>query len=410
MGDPSPATNPAPRQPSSGNGLAEQIGGRRILRRLGRGGMGPVYLCQAPQDTQPRAVKVLAAAADESLIQRLRREAATLGEAAHPHVVRLEQVDTEAGSALLVMPYLGDERGPLNLERLLRERGGSLPPAEVGRYIRQLLQGLMHAHKLGLLHSDLKPSNLLFDRASKSATLKIADLGLVRVVSEERFRQRVYASVSQAVSFAGAALEEDQAEQAAGPSLRDDDAVTEPEDEPLLETWAYMAPEQKTPGGRVDERTDIHAVGLLAHRLLTGSLPEHFADSRRRPPARLGAWGPWIERCLAADPDQRFQTAREAYDALPEQTKANTGGRTATLLTIAAATALLVLAAIIAVPLLSSFWFGEPSPPTTAPQPDEPAETLSGAAEAGAGAAESEGAASPPVDAQGPDPVDEAGG
>jgi formylglycine-generating enzyme required for sulfatase activity/serine/threonine protein kinase len=345
----------------------KQIGRYRILTRLGRGGMGDVYLCEQRDLGIRRAVKVLRAAGDEALQHRFRREAQVQLEVAHPHILKVEHFDiTEQGHPYIVMPYVGDQRGTLDLERHLEERGGSLPAAQVTRLIRQLLQGLGHAHKQGLIHRDLKPRNILLDFTTGQPQVKIADFGLVRIVGDATFRQRVHTSISQTVSFAGAALGDDRDPDSFDRTLSDETPEVGSSTQALIGTWSCMSPEQKTLGGEVDHRTDLYAVGLLAYRMLTGHLPEGIARMPGKMNPRLAAWDAWIDRCLQQRAEDRFQTAKEALDALPGQAKVNTGGRVATMLTAAAVVALLVVTAVIAVPLLSSLWFGGPEPPTPA--------------------------------------------
>ncbi len=410
MSDVAPAANRESNESGTSAAIAvRQIAGWRIVRRLGRGGMGAVFLCEEPNSRGRRAVKLLAADEGEPLAERLRREAPALADMHHPNLVRLERFGEENGVAYLFMPYLGDERGPHTLERHLRERGGALPAAEVGRIVRQLLQGLSHAHKAGLTHCNLKPSNVLLDHASDTLSAKIGDLGLVRLASEEVQRRRVYASISQSVSFAGAALADDEAERA-NDALDEDEAAAADDDAPLLESWAYMAPEQRMPAGRTDHRTDLYAVGLLAYRMLRGRLPDAISRSPDRLGGRLAGWNAWIERSLNLDPEARFQTAREALDALPEQTQANAGAKTATLVTIAAATALLVVGAIVAAPLLSSLWYGDdvpPPQPQPAPQTEpEVPETEPELSEREMSEPQASGEAEAPVEADAPGEVD----
>ncbi len=358
---------------------AEQIGRYRILRRLGRGGMGAVYLCEQRDLAIRRAVKVLLADSDEALQHRFRREAQVQLELSHPNILKAEHFDIdEAGCPYIVMPFIGDERGTMDLERYLDGRDGSLPAAEVTRLTRQLLQGLAHAHKQGLIHRDLKPSNILMDCSTGNASVKIADFGLVRIVGDAAFRQRIHTSISQTVSFATAPLGDDRDPDSFNRTLREADTEAGSSTQALIGTWSCMSPEQKTLGGEVDHRADLYAVGLLAYRMLTGRMPEGIARMPGHMNPKLAAWDAWIDRCLQQRAEDRFQTAKEALDALPGQAKANAGGRVATMLTAAAVVALLVVTAVIAVPLLSSLWLGDPK---STPAATEPHDLLAGRGE-----------------------------
>lgn len=355
---------------------SERIGPYRVLRLLGRGSIGTVYLADRDEGAAIYAVKTLSPEPDDSTDAPAPRYGPERLNLTHVNVVKTELLPNSEDLIRLLMPYVGDEVGPMRLDRFLKERGGSLPPATVGRLIRQLLQGLGHGHRQGLMHGNLKPSNVLLDLSTGSPIAKIADLGIVDLFGEAAFRQRVYASVSRSVSFGGAALTDVESESDFDPSstdLPEGEAELGSSGAALLDSWAYMAPEQRMPEGRSDQRADIHAAGLLAHLMLTGRLPDSLGDAPVRLRPRLSAWETWINRCLMSEPNERFQSARAAHDALPEQAKSNTGGRTATMLMLVAVVVLLVISAVVAVPLLSSLWYGDEEAPVLndepAPQP-----------------------------------------
>ncbi|AKS41443.1 bifunctional serine/threonine-protein kinase/formylglycine-generating enzyme family protein [Wenzhouxiangella marina] len=239
-----------------------QIGRYTILKRLGGGGFGEVFLGEDPQIGRQVAIKVFkpkdenliafATSSDEEGLEILRarflNEAkilATLDE--EPNIVNvLEYGETEDGAPYYVMPYLpgslaeelGKDVFDVNaLEELPEaQRPRALPLDRSIEVLEQLLTGLAAAHSKGLIHRDIKPSNLMF---SESGQIRIVDFGIAKAPDGQ------HSTVSQL-----------------GIGSRN-----------------YMAPEQRESAKHVDARADIYSVGVVAYRMLTGKLPVgRFAD------------------------------------------------------------------------------------------------------------------------------------
>lgn len=249
------------------------LGGRyELLHRLGRGGMADVFRAFDRVLERRVAVKVLSAdrAEDESLFERFRREARTSASLNHPNVVSVYDTGIDDDVHFIVMELV---EGPSLVELLQGE--GPLEAARAVEILRPVAGALAAAHSQGLVHRDVKPANILFDRAG---TPKVSDFGIARVVS----------AVTQTTSVYGSAL--------------------------------YIAPEQAR-GATVDGRADIYALGCVLYELLTGRPPfvadtplavvyQHLhaspeSPSRLRPgiPPALDAV---VLRTLAKDPDDRY--------------------------------------------------------------------------------------------------------
>ncbi len=253
----------------------------RIVAPLGRGGMGEVYRADDIRLGQPVALKFLPAAlaADSERLERLVDEVRIGRQISHPNVCRLYDIAEAEGHHFLVMEYVDGE----DLASLLR-RIGRLPGDKALEVARGVCAGLAAAHDKGVIHRDLKPANVMIDGRGHA---RIADFGLA------------------ALAGGGGAAD-------------------------MSGTPAYMAPEQLT-GGGASLRSDVYALGLVLHEMLTGkrvfeakSLNElRSLHAETKPPSLSSATDldPAFERvilrCLARDPNDRPATARVALASLP---------------------------------------------------------------------------------------------
>ncbi len=274
---------------------AEQLGQYRLLKRLGAGGMGEVYLAEHRMLKRPCAIKLIHPdqAGDPRALARFEREVRMTARLSHWNTVEIfDYGRTDDGTFFYVMEYLPG----LSLEHLL-ERHGPLPAERVVHLLRQICQGLREAHQVGLIHRDIKPGNIFAaQRGGLYDVVKLLDFGLVKPVGENRS-----ASLSQEGGISGTPL--------------------------------FMSPEQARGLGDLDARSDIYSLGAVAYALLTGRPPFEGANpldvmialvhdevvwpSRHRTdvPADLERV---ILRCLAKSPDDRFQDVDSLEQALAE--------------------------------------------------------------------------------------------
>jgi hypothetical protein len=280
--------------------LGKTVGKYRFVERLGRGGMGTVY--KAVDETLDRevAIKVLnAELGDSDVMKRFRAEAVTLARLNHPGIATLFELYRDRDDLLMVMEYVRGET-----VHDLCERVGPLAPPQAAHLAMQVLDGLSHAHRAGVVHRDLKPANVMI---TDTGSVKVMDFGIARVLGTERFTQGGY----------------------------------------MMGTPAYMAPEQVL-GGEVDGRADLYAVGVLLYRLLSGQLP-FSADTAiamvqkqvNELPTPITEFQPdlpsWcarvLERALAKSPSDRFQNADEFRIALLAAVQPQTLGELPTVST-----------------------------------------------------------------------------
>ncbi len=275
-----------------------------LLAPLGRGGMGVVYRARHTRLDRPVAVKVLPAERmrQPQALARFHREMKALGNLDHPHVVRAYDAGEADGKHFLVMELIdGVDLGTL------AERDGQLESADACELVRQAALGLEYAHRNGLVHRDVKPSNLMLDRAG---VVKVLDLGLARLLEEGDGEARAKPQAAAGSEFQVLSSELTGADQAMG-------------------TPDYMAPEQCTHSHAVDARTDVYSLGATLYRLLAGRAPysgERYdtiakkiagltndpappiTEQRRDLPAGLVTL---VQRMLAKDPAQRVATPGE---------------------------------------------------------------------------------------------------
>ncbi len=261
-----------------------------LMEHIGTGAMGRVFKARHRLMDRVVALKVILpmCVASKHSVARFFREMKIVGLLDHPNVVRAYDADQHDGSPYIVMEHLDGE----DFEQPLRRRG-SLPVQEVIEYMSQAAWGLAHAHEKGVVHRDIKPTNLFL---TTTGVVKILDLGLG--------------------AFVGVSNEEVK------PTDTDEGFV--------VGTTDYMSPEQVT-AQAVDARTDLFSLGCTMYRLLTGAYAfpgetkadrlvrrvhdGHVPISDVRPdlPIRLVAV---LERLLAHNPDDRFSSAVEAAETL----------------------------------------------------------------------------------------------
>jgi Tol biopolymer transport system component len=272
--------------------IGQTLSHYRITAALGAGGMGEVYRATDTRLDREVAIKILPASHAENpeYLARFQREAKTISSLNHPHVCTLHDVGREGDLHYLVMELL---EGDSLADRLKK---GPLPVHEVLRYGAQIAEALEAAHRHGIVHRDLKPGNVVLTRSGA----KLLDFGLARTAAEG----------ATPIEAASSVQTEHRPLTSQGT---------------ILGTFQYMAPEQLE-GLEADARTDIFALGALLYEMATGqrafrgdsktSLIAAIVSSHPQPVSQVVPMTPpaldhVIRTCLAKDPDDRWQNARD---------------------------------------------------------------------------------------------------
>ena len=265
------------------------VGKYKLIRLLGHGGMGNVFLGEHVTMNRRVALKFISRqmGKDRASLERFLAEARAVAALDHPNIVQAYNVDNEGDRYYIVMEYIDG----LDLQRLV-ETKGPLEYDLAADYIRQAADGLAHAHDRNMVHCDIKPSNLL---VNPQGVVKILDMGLSRLIEREgggpRPDQRVLGSVD------------------------------------------YLSPEQALGSADLDRRTDIYALGCTLYFLLTGhppfpegTLPERILKHQTQAPRdirkdRPDAPADLVDICvrmMAKRPADRIQSAAEVSRALQQ--------------------------------------------------------------------------------------------
>ena len=274
------------RSGSDHGAMAATIGKYRILAVLGRGGMGEVY--QAECDGRIVAIKVLPhEMARQDYRKWFEREAHTLSRMAHPNIVRLIETGNTGGRPYLVLDFIEGRE----LSRIMADRP-RMPLEEVRPLLHDVAAALDYAHERGLVHRDVKPSNIMIRRRADGMRFEavLMDFGIAKT----------------------------------------GDALTARTGTGAIGTIAYMAPEQIVAATTVDRRADVYSLGVTAFEMLSGEVPfkgspaqvlfahlqESPTDLRQLVPDVPRAVSRSVMKCLEKKPENRYQSVAEFIAAL----------------------------------------------------------------------------------------------
>jgi serine/threonine-protein kinase len=302
---------------------AQQVGQYRLMRRLGNGAMGEVYLAQHRLLHRPCAVKLIRPeqAGSEDWLLRFEREVQAMAQLTHPNTVEVYDFGrTEDDSFFYAMEYLPGK----TLDALVRAHG-PLPAGRVIYFLRQICGALAEAHDKGLVHRDVKPGNMIVcERGGAQDVVKILDFGLVHMQTDVGASETAHRPARPSSALLSRRPKRSTVEKGAEEVWRLTGVGQ------LLGTPAYMSPEQVRQE-KPDARSDIYSLGGVAFYLLTGKPPferdtlealfrAHLEASPPRLRERLPRADPDLEeiiaRCLEKSPERRFQTIGELAIAL----------------------------------------------------------------------------------------------
>lgn len=294
--------------------IGTRLGPYEIIEEIGKGGMATVYRAYQPNVDRFVAVKVIhrAIAADSVSLERFQREARLVTRLEHPHLLPIYDYDGANDPPYIVMRYL--ESGTLKdvLDR------GKLPPEEIVYILRQIASALDYAHRRGIVHRDIKPTNIMLDAEGNAF---LTDFGIARLVE-----------AGQNVTQSGYAVG----------------------------TPGYMSPEQGMGEEKIDPRADIYSLGVMTFQMLTGRLPftaetplgiifKHISDPipdiTLIDPNQPSALNKIFSQVMAKQPTMRYETATAFVEELAETLNVTTAGSAMQLRKVAQETIELTAAA-----------------------------------------------------------------
>ena len=264
--------------------IGNVVGSYKITEKIGEGGMGAVFKGIDLMLEREVAIKMLRPelASQPQVVERFRSEAVTLAKLNHPNIATLFSFLRQGEDFFMVMEFVRGE----TLDSLLR-RSGAMPCDKAIALFCQALEGIDHAHRMGIVHRDIKPANMML---TETGTLKVMDFGIARVLGTSRMTKQGN----------------------------------------IVGTIEYMSPEQVR-GQETDARSDIYSLGILLYEMLTGRVPfssdseydlmRMQIENAPEPPRMFSAQIPQsveqaIMRALAKRAEARFQGAAEFRNAL----------------------------------------------------------------------------------------------
>ncbi len=266
------------------------LGKYKLLGQLGKGGMSTVYLAEHILMRARRAIKVLPKdrVKDKTYLDRFELEARAAAKLDDPNIVRAYDIDHEGETHYIVMEYVEGQ----DLHQLVKQKG-FLRFETAADYIAQVARGLDHAHEMGLVHRDIKPANCLLDQ---NGVVKLLDMGLARIVDDTA-------------------------------------SLTIDNNENVLGTADYLAPEQALNSHKADARADIYSLGCTLYFLLTGhppfpegSISERLMKHQVESPPSILKDRPDVpsillhicEKMMSKKPEDRYQSAGDVAERLTE--------------------------------------------------------------------------------------------
>lgn len=307
--------------------IGRELGDYRILKEIGPGGMGRVFLAENIHHKKEYALKILPnnLSRDSNFRKRFFDEARVMSELEHPNIVRVHHMGEDQGIYYLVMDYIKSVYGHAKSihEELAQSPKHRIAPYKVHHWILQVSQGLAYAHAQGIIHRDIKPANILID---SDGGIKITDFGLVKVVGTEFLLSQIHDSTQHSAQMPQATdTLVDSDYQGVSTPLDVSYTVTDTKlpsgSSRPCGTHYYMSPELLE-GKEATKQSDIYSLGVTIYRMLTGRRPIGMP----KPPSKLVSglskrWDIITRRCMADALKERYQSIEELLVDLRKITK-----------------------------------------------------------------------------------------
>ncbi|MEM1282156.1 MAG: bifunctional serine/threonine-protein kinase/formylglycine-generating enzyme family protein [Chlamydiota bacterium] len=290
------------------------LGDYNIIKQIGQGPLGSVYLAEHRFMKKHFALKVLPheLSSDRAFIQRFEDEVSKLSSLEHPNIVKVHNISYADGVYFLVTDCVVDERGETtNLAQYIISKREKLSESELYTLLEQVAGALDYAHDSGqgISHCGLKLNNILVSQKKSGVQLLLSDFGLTRIIGPGAVLNRTFKTVADALEL-GADISPPLGSSSLYPNPESPEEKLIPLQASFLQTFAFLAPEQKQINHPASKgvKVDVYAFGILAYYLSTGKFPEGFIDmpSKCLPDFRWN-WDSLVKNCLQCDPEKRVE-------------------------------------------------------------------------------------------------------
>lgn len=282
------------------------LGDYQIVKQIGQGTLGRVYLADHRFMKRPFVIKVLPPelASDRTFVGRFEEEVSALSTLDHPNIVKIHNVSFAEGMYFLVLDCVVDDMGETtNLTKLMQSHRIPLKEKELLSILKQIGNALDYAHQKKvagepIVHRCLKPNNILVSKGSEGYNLQVSDFGLTRIVGIGTMLTHTFQAVAEAMEITTSDFSQLSQEQKKVNSLHHS----------FLQNFYYLSPEQKNIEAphKVGIKTDVYAFGVLAYYLMFHSYPEGiFPLPSTQGFGYKANWDELIRQCLQKDPKDR---------------------------------------------------------------------------------------------------------
>jgi formylglycine-generating enzyme required for sulfatase activity len=291
------------------------FGDYNIVKQIGQGPLGTVYLAEHRFMKTPYILKMLPEelSTDRSFIQRFEEEVSMLASLDHPSIVKIHNISFAQGQYFLVTDCIVDELGETtNLAQYMLARGKPLEEELLYNMLASLAEALDYAHNkkiggIGISHRGIKLNNILVGKEKNNVQLYLSDFGISRIIGVGAVLTRTYKMVAEALGI-GLAASTSKNTQDRYPNPPIDPHKLSPLHASFLQTFAFMAPEQKRLdiSKVIDGKVDVFAFGVLAYYLLMGEFPEgYFELPSSKGDQYAWNWDRLLRECMHSNPDKR---------------------------------------------------------------------------------------------------------